>query len=53
MENQIFISVGLEPELVTTIGYTYLAMSPGENVNLHVGASVKLAPLILTNGPGA
>lgn len=48
--NQIFISIGLEPELVTTIGYTHLALSPGKNVDFHVGASVKLAPLIFSNG---
>lgn len=49
-ENQIFVSVGLEPELVTRIGYTHLALSPSESVDFHVGASVKLAPLILANG---
>lgn len=49
LQSQIFISVGLKPELVTTIGYTHLALSSGENVDFHVGASLKLAPLMLSN----
>lgn len=48
-QNQVFISVGLEPELVTTVGYMHLIRQSGENLDFHVGAGLKFAPLILSN----
>lgn len=48
--NQLFISIGLEPELVTTIGYTHFIGNTSKNVDYHAGASLKFAPLIISNG---
>lgn len=50
VQNQVFISVGFEPELVTTIGYIHLIGQSGGNLDFHMGAGVKFAPLILSNG---
>lgn len=48
-QNQVFVSVGLEPELVTTIGYTRLVTQFGKDLDFHMGASLKFAPLIISD----
>jgi hypothetical protein len=50
ISDQIFINIGLEPELVTTIGYVHL-LKHGKNGNdFYLGGSLKAASLILKNG---
>lgn len=49
VNSQIFISVSLEPELVTTVGYLHPIGRSGKNLDFHIGAGLKFAPLILTN----
>src|SRR5690606_157576 len=48
--HQLFLSNGLEPEFVSTIGYTQLVGNPGKNLDYHMGASLKFAPLIFSTG---
>ena len=48
--NNIFITVAAEPELVTTLGYVHLVTQKNNPVNFQLGGSVKLAPLIISNG---
>jgi hypothetical protein len=50
VSNQFFISIGLEPELVATIGFLHLAGTFNPNVEYHIGSSIKFAPLIIANG---
>lgn len=47
--NEIFVSIGLEPEWVSTIGYTHLIGNPQHKVNFRLGASLKLVPLAISN----
>ena len=48
--NNIFITVAAEPEIVTTIGYVHSVGQRNNPVNFQLGGSVKLAPLIVSNG---
>jgi hypothetical protein len=49
VRDQIFINIGLEPELTTIIGYVYL-INHGKNGNdFYLGGSLKAASLILKN----
>lgn len=50
VSNQIFLKIGLEPEMVTTIGFTHLLGNTENKLAFGIGASLKLAPLILSNG---
>lgn len=45
--NQIFLQIGFEPELVTTLGYSRKISDAKSKIRL--GGSIKLAPLILRN----
>lgn len=45
----VFIKFGMEPELVTTLGYTQVVARKAD-VNWSVGSSIKFAPLLLGNG---
>ena len=47
--NNIFITVAAEPEIVTTLGYVHSA-GKNNSANFQLGGSVKLAPLIVSNG---
>lgn len=47
VNNQLFLQIGFEPELITTIGYAQKIRDA--NNKIHVGASIKLAPLIIKN----
>ncbi len=49
VHNQVFISVSLEPELVTTVGYTHLIGHTEKDLDFHIGTGLKFAPLILEN----
>jgi hypothetical protein len=48
--NHIFITVGAEPEIVTTLGYVHSVGQKNNPVNFQLGGSIKLAPLIVSNG---
>ncbi len=48
-KNQVFLNLGLEPEMVTTIGFAHL-IGKGKTFNIHLGGSLKLAPLLITKG---
>lgn len=48
--NQVFVSIGLEPEIVTTVGYLHFIGSRGKNLNFYAGGSIKLAPLLISSG---
>jgi hypothetical protein len=50
VSNQLLISIGLEPELVATAGYTHLIGRIEKNADYHVGVSLKFAPLIISTG---
>ena len=45
--HQLFLQIGFEPELITSIGYAHKISN--RNNGIHVGASIKLAPLIIKN----
>ncbi|MEJ7683007.1 MAG: hypothetical protein WKG06_35155 [Segetibacter sp.] len=45
--NQIFLQIGFEPEMVTTIGYAHELSNATSK--MHLGGSIKLAPLITNN----
>ncbi|MEJ7685139.1 MAG: hypothetical protein WKG06_46290 [Segetibacter sp.] len=49
-QNQVFLNVGLEPEMVTTIGFAHLIGKEGKAFDIHLGGSLKLAPLLITKG---
>lgn len=49
-QNQVFLNVGLEPEWVATIGYAHLIGTEGKTFDIHLGGSLKLAPLLISNG---
>jgi hypothetical protein len=50
VSSQLFITIGLEPALVTTIGYTHLMGNFDKNIDYHLGLSLKFAPLIISSG---
>ena len=49
VKDQIFINIGLEPELVTTIGYVHLLNHGKNGSDFYLGGSLKAASLILKN----
>jgi len=49
VHNQVYIGLGLEPELVTTIGYLHLISRAEGNLDFYIGTSLKVAPMILSN----
>ncbi len=50
IKQQFFITIGLEPEIVTSVGYMHNVGSPGKTVDWNLGASIKFAPLLITKG---
>jgi hypothetical protein len=46
---QIFLKIGLEPELVTTIGYIKPIKKDKENTLYTIGGAIKIAPLIVNH----
>lgn len=50
IKQQFFITIGLEPEITTSIGYTHVIGTPGKTLDWNLGASIKFAPLLVTKG---
>lgn len=48
--NQLFLKVGLEPEIVSTIGYIHQIGNNDKKVGFHAGLSMKFEPLLISNG---
>lgn len=46
MKHHAYITTGLEPLWVSTLGYTHMIGKETDNVKMHIGSSVKVAPLI-------
>ena len=50
VKHRVFTMVGLEPEWVSTIGYTHSMRKGNKEVNLQLGDSIKFAPWIVSDG---
>jgi len=50
IKQQVFISIGLEPEITTSIGYMHVVGSSGKTLDWNLGASIKFAPLLIAKG---
>ncbi len=48
--NQFFVSIGLEPELVSSIGYIHVVGHTKMSTKFYAGASLKFDPLLIKNG---
>jgi hypothetical protein len=46
---EIFLKIGLEPELVATIGYVKPLKKNKENTRYNIGAAIKIVPLIVNH----
>lgn len=47
--HQVFINIGLEPEMKITLGYRYLVSKNENETNIYLGGSLKFAPLLTSN----
>jgi hypothetical protein len=47
-QNQLFVSIGFEPELVSTVGYIHLVGNSNKKINFHLGAGLKFDPLVIS-----
>lgn len=50
VKQDFFISIALEPEMVTSLGFMHTAGVSGKKANWEVGTSIKFAPLLIAKG---
>lgn len=50
VKHQLFLTTGLEPQWVSTLGYVYSPVNKHKDFNLSIGSSVKFPPLIVAEG---
>ncbi len=50
IKQQLFITIGLEPEIITSVGYMHTVGVSGKKINWNLGASIKFAPLLIAKG---
>lgn len=48
--DQLFLQVGLEPGIVSTIGYTHRIGQTNKRTAFYAGAGIKFAPLLISKG---
>ena len=48
--NTFFVTIGAEPEIITSVGYLHKIGRQSGTLNYQLGGSIKLAPIIISNG---
>lgn len=48
--NTLFVTIGAEPEIITSVGYLHRIGRQSGILNYQLGGSIKLAPIVISNG---